>query len=241
LIVGYRGEPGKCDHEAHRIDGVVTKGALDLFGIDYSILWEKKKIEYVKKGISCLLVPMGLLEGEKRIERKSEGLSRREAIKCILENIEPGSKIVSSLGYLSRELYDLSEDHKDHFYCVGAMGHASMVAAEIARHTDKKVYLLDGDGSAIMHLGALTYIWSQKIENLFYIVFNNGCYDSVGGAPCIDFKPTLYYILSLDLLKKTIQEKKHNFIQLYIKPEAISCGRPVNLIDLKSQFMDGLK
>ena len=42
-----------------------------------------------------------------------------------------------------------------------------------------KVLCLDGDGSALMHLGAMAN--SAKIKNLIHIVFNNLAHDSVGG------------------------------------------------------------
>lgn len=58
----------------------------------------------------------------------------------------------------SRELYELRDKHgqghaKD-FLTVGSMGHASQIALGIAlSKPDKKIFCIDGDGAAIMHLG----------------------------------------------------------------------------------------
>ena len=38
---------------------------------------------------------------------------------------------------------------------------------------------LDGDGSALMHLGS--QIYSEKSNNLIHILINNGVHDSVSG------------------------------------------------------------
>ncbi len=46
-----------------------------------------------------------------------------------------------------------------------------------------KVYCLDGDGSAIMHMGNLATIGQNGSINLKHIIFNNGSHDSVGGQP----------------------------------------------------------
>ena len=67
---------------------------------------------------------------------------------------------------------------------VGGMGHASMIALGIAKkRPDKKVVCIDGDGAALMHMGALPFIASQAPENLYHIVINNQAHESVGAMP----------------------------------------------------------
>jgi phosphonopyruvate decarboxylase len=66
------------------------------------------------------------------------------------------------------------------------MGHASSIALAIAmRRPDRRVICFDGDGAAIMHMGALAVIGQSGQNNLIHIVFNNGAHDSVGGQPTV--------------------------------------------------------
>ena len=67
---------------------------------------------------------------------------------------------------------------------VGGMGHASSIALGIALHRpEKKIFCFDGDGSALMHLGAIATIGTVNPKNFYHVVFNNGSHDSVGGHP----------------------------------------------------------
>ena len=62
------------------------------------------------------------------------------------------------------------------------MGHASSIAAAIARRlSSKKVICIDGDGAALMHLGAIAI--SADCNNLVHFIINNEVHDSVGGQP----------------------------------------------------------
>ncbi len=66
----------------------------------------------------------------------------------------------------------------------GAMGKASSLALGLAlAHPEKKVFILDGDGSLLMNLGTLTTISEQAPENLYHFVFENGVYAVTGGQP----------------------------------------------------------
>ncbi len=48
---------------------------------------------------------------------------------------------------------------------------------------ERKVIVLDGDGSLLMGLGALTTAANENPKNLGLIVFDNQCYDNPGGLP----------------------------------------------------------
>ena len=84
---------------------------------------------------------------------------------------------------LSRELNEINIKNKTNdstFMCIGGMGHAISIAAGLAKFKrKKKILCLDGDGSALMHLGAQAS--SAKKGNLIHIVFNNFAHDSVDG------------------------------------------------------------
>jgi phosphonopyruvate decarboxylase len=76
------------------------------------------------------------------------------------------------------------QGHEKDFLTVGSMGHASSIAVGIALFKGKRqVYCLDGDGSVIMHMGAMATCGQNAPSNFKHIIFNNGVHDSVGGQP----------------------------------------------------------
>jgi len=95
---------------------------------------------------------------------------------------------VSTTGKLSRELFEIRErlgqGHEKDFLTVGSMGHASMIALGIAMEKpERRVWCLDGDGAALMHLGALSVLGQRKPHNLIHVVINNAAHETVGGMP----------------------------------------------------------
>src|SRR5215216_8097775 len=68
--------------------------------------------------------------------------------------------------------------------CVGFMGGASSLGLGIAlAQPERKVIVLDGDGSLLMNLGSLVTIANAKPKNLVHFVFENGLYEVTGGQP----------------------------------------------------------
>jgi len=258
LIVGYRGQID--DAPEHITQGLATEGILKAAGIEYCILDDKTDIEYVDK-IKCILAPFGFLMGKKRNE-SGTGLSRKEVIKQLLKTIGKTSKVITTAGYISRDTYqvreDLKQSHDNDFYSIGAMGHAGILGNAIAENTKKKVFVFDGDGSLLMHLGALACIGDKKNTNYIHVVFNNGCYDSVGGMKTIGIRNGFsgvarrlgiqsIQIYDFKSLNTWINEIKNLegpfFIEIFTKPEEIKSERipSDNLLNLKSNFMDNIK
>jgi len=48
---------------------------------------------------------------------------------------------------------------------------------------DKKVIVLDGDGSLLMNLGGLVTVGGEFPENFYHLVLDNGMYAVTGGQP----------------------------------------------------------
>src|SRR5712675_3624291 len=66
----------------------------------------------------------------------------------------------------------------------GAMGLASSHGLGLALgRPDKRVVVLDGDGSLLMNLGTLVTIAEVAPPNLFHFVCQNGTYEANGGRP----------------------------------------------------------
>src|ERR1700736_3779058 len=72
----------------------------------------------------------------------------------------------------------------DHLDIVGCMGSASTIALGIAlARPERKVIVVDGDGSLLMQLGSLVTIAGAAPANLFHFVFENGVYETSGSQP----------------------------------------------------------
>jgi phosphonopyruvate decarboxylase len=66
----------------------------------------------------------------------------------------------------------------------GAMGLASSHALGLALgRPDKRVIVLDGDGSLLMNIGTLVTVAEVAPPNLYHFVCQNGTYEANGGHP----------------------------------------------------------
>ena len=109
---------------------------------------------------------------------------------CVLDSAPNDAVFVATTGRATRELHELrnvrGESHDRDFLNVGAMGHASSIAAGIASaNPDRAVVCFDGDASALMHMGAFAVNASLDLPNFLHIVLNNGAHESVGGQDSV--------------------------------------------------------
>src|SRR4030081_647721 len=72
----------------------------------------------------------------------------------------------------------------DHLDIVGCMGSASTSGLGVAlARPERKVIVVDGDGSLLMQLGSLVTIAGAVPGNFFHFVFENGVYETSGSQP----------------------------------------------------------
>src|SRR5262245_20870898 len=72
----------------------------------------------------------------------------------------------------------------DHLDIVGCMGSASTIGLGIAlARPERRVIVVDGDGSLLMQLGSLVTIAGAAPANLYHLVFENGVYETSGSQP----------------------------------------------------------
>ena len=89
--------------------------------------------------------------------------------------------VVASLGHPAYDLF-ATGDRDTYFYTWGSMGLASSIGLGLAMaQPDRRVVVLDGDGSLLMNLGALATIGWVKPKNLVVVVWDNGLYGTTGG------------------------------------------------------------
>lgn len=201
LVIGWRGEPGVHDEPQHIKQGQITLGQLELMDIPSFILSKEtsdeefrqifeEAMKHLRAGCAAaLVIRKGAMTcDEKPAYGNTYLMSREEALRTVIAACAPTDVIVSTTGKLSRELFELrearGEGHERDFLTVGSMGHASMIALGIAQaQPDRRVWCLDGDGAALMHLGALAVLGQRAPKNLIHVVINNASHETVGGMP----------------------------------------------------------
>ncbi len=91
--------------------------------------------------------------------------------------------VVASLGHPAYDLF-AAGDRPENFYTWGSMGLASSIGLGLAMaRPDRRVVVLDGDGSLLMNLGSLATIATTGRPNLVVIVWDNEGYGTTGGQP----------------------------------------------------------
>ena len=202
FVVGWRGEPGVHDEPQHKYQGEVTVKLLEDMDIASFIISKEttdEEVEAVMNDFRKLLaegkqvgfvVRKGALEYDNTPKYANNNeMIREEVIRRIID-VTGEDPIVSTTGKTSRELFELrvarDETHGHDFLTVGSMGHSSSIALGIAlQRPDKKVWIIDGDGAMLMHMGSMAVMGAYAPTNIVHIVVNNASHESVGGQPTV--------------------------------------------------------
>jgi sulfopyruvate decarboxylase subunit beta len=109
-------------------------------------------------------------------------VKRIDALERIYADLEDCA-VVTIMGAVAVELYSLGH-RENFFYLEHAMGLASSMGLGIALATpERKVVVIDGDGSVLMNLGTFTTLARYAPPNLTHLIFDNESLLSVGGFP----------------------------------------------------------
>ncbi|MBO44292.1 MAG: phosphonopyruvate decarboxylase [Rhodospirillaceae bacterium] len=216
LLVTWRGEPGIKDEPQHVVMGRISQGLLSLMrfahkdfpetldGLNDALEKANKLMEEEQLPFGFIL-RNGLIEDEpldqavrmplplgNRFDLVSGGErpTRYGILEKFLEIVPEQAAVVATTGKCGRELFTL-DDRKQHIYQVGSMGCAAPMALGVALNNNKPVVALDGDGAALMKLGAWATIGAEQPNNFIQILLDNEVHDSTGGqatvSPMIDF------------------------------------------------------
>jgi sulfopyruvate decarboxylase subunit beta len=108
-------------------------------------------------------------------------MKRDECLKVLAPHV--GEDIVVAV-YSTAFDWIAIRPHPLNYISVGAMGLASAHALGLALgRPDKRVLVLDGDGSLLMSLGSLVTVAELAPRNLVHFVFENGTYEANGAHP----------------------------------------------------------
>src|SRR5437764_7233154 len=97
---------------------------------------------------------------------------RIDALAAVYDDIRDCA-VVTIMGAVAAELYSLGH-RSNFFYLEHAMGLASSVGLGIAlAQPDRRVVVIDGDGSVLMNLGGLTTLARSRTHKLVHSILAN--------------------------------------------------------------------
>jgi len=209
LIVTWRGQPQVKDEPQHEQMGRIVHRLLETLDIPFlpfptseaeiarTMEQAEESMEKRKRPFALVMqkgsVAPHALSGRPEPESiktdlqenlsatKTERLTRTAAIELILDALAGDEAIIASTGKIGRELFTIL-DRANHLYVVGGMGTASAIGFGVAHALPRQpVVVIDGDGAALMKLGALATIGFYQPSNLLHIILDNEAHDSTGG------------------------------------------------------------
>lgn len=276
FVIGWRGEPGIHDEPQHIYQGEVTIKLLEDMDIaSFVINADTTEVE-LKKAMSefekllakgkqvAFVVKKNALEYNEKVKYANDFAMKREEIIQHIVKVTGDDPIVSTTGKASRELFETrvanKQSHKYDFLTVGSMGHTSSIALGVALNkTKQKVWCIDGDGSALMHMGSMAVVGANSPKNLVHIIINNGAHETVGGMPTVASEIDFVKIAKAcgyksavsvgnfealdEALEKAKEAKKLSLIEVKCSIGARDdLGRPTTTaLENKNNFMEYLK
>jgi phosphonopyruvate decarboxylase len=204
-FVSLRGEPGLEDEPQHELMGPITAAMLETMRIDHVLLSPDRKeaevqlaaaSERIDQGKSFFFIvrkgtfsPVEL--NQEKIPPRIGGPSRLEMIKAVKAGAPEDVLFLATTGFTGRELYGLG-DSPANLYMAGSLGCVSSLGLGLSlARPDRKVIVLDGDGSLLMRAGSLGvnawYLGGRKKlpggsrPSMLHILFDNRAHESTGG------------------------------------------------------------
>jgi thiamine pyrophosphate-dependent acetolactate synthase large subunit-like protein len=112
-------------------------------------------------------------------------MTRYEALQHLLAYLPDGDLALFTTGMISREAFTI-RDRAENFYMIGSMGLLNALGLGLALQAPSRtIWIIEGDGSALMSLGTLPLIATCRPGNFIHVVLDNEAYESTGGQPTI--------------------------------------------------------
>jgi len=211
LIVTWRGMPGgAADEPQHELMGEVTPAMLETMRIPW-VLFPSQAAEigpaldlalahFAKESRPFAFVMQKGSVADAKLKPRAPPLAaapappvprppatrtRRDLLAALQAAATDRDVLIATTGFTGRELFALG-DRPNQLYMVGSMGCALSLALGLAiARPDRRVIAIDGDGAALMRLGAMTTAGHEKPPNLLHVVLDNGLHESTGGQPTV--------------------------------------------------------
>ena len=112
-------------------------------------------------------------------------LNRADVTRRLVARLRHDEAVIGGIGHTNFDLW-ASGQRPQNFYMLGSMGLAPSIALGVAlAQPERRVIALEGDGSMLMHLGALGTIAMAGARNLVVVILDNGVYQITGGQPTL--------------------------------------------------------
>lgn len=276
FVIGWRGEPNVHDEPQHIYQGKVTLKLLEDMNVATFVLSPETTEAELEQAMAsfrpqlekgkdvAFVIRKNALTYAEKVSYANEYLMQREEIIRHITHASGTDPVVSTTGKASRELFEIraaeGQSHQTDFLTVGSMGHASSIALGIAlQKPDVRLWCIDGDGAALMHLGAMAVIGQSAPKNMIHIVINNAAHETVGGMPTVAGGINLAAIASscgyphavsvrtFDELDSALQDAKERNTLSFIEAKCSigardNLGRPTTTaLENKMNFMSYMK
>jgi len=108
-------------------------------------------------------------------------MRRLDLTRRLVGKLTQGEIIVAGIGNTNFDLF--AAGHRpQNFYMLGSMSLAVPIALGVAlAQPSRRVFVIEGDGSVLMNLGALATVAMVAPHNLAVIIWDNGTYQITGG------------------------------------------------------------
>lgn len=258
VITTWRGEPGgEHDEPQHEIMGEITPRLLELMKIPWELFPAEPAalaaaLERATGHMRAQRLPYAFVLQKGAVEAAATGRNRTKervltgsvrgaftggrlapdaALRAIVAGLSGSDVVIATTGFTGRALYGVG-DRPNQLYVVGSMGCASSLALGLAlAQPARRVIVLDGDGAALMHLGAAAIIGHERPANLVHVLLDNGVHDSTGAqatvAPAVDLAgvalacgyPEVARVASADELTRSIRSARSGPSFLHVRTE----------------------
>jgi phosphonopyruvate decarboxylase len=210
LIVTLRGEPGgPHDEPQHELMGQVTTRLLELMNIPWAFFPTtdtaiapavQKAVAYMDQEARPYAFVMrkgSVAKAELRAQPERRSITspdcaaaaptahRTDMLRAVHEVTSSDDVVIATTGYTGRELYAVG-DGANQLYMVGSMGCAVSLGLGLAvAQPRRRIIVLDGDGAALMRLGAFATVGYERPPNLVHVLLDNGIHESTGGQTTV--------------------------------------------------------
>jgi phosphonopyruvate decarboxylase len=210
LVTTWRGQPGLGDEPQHEVMGQITHDLARLIGLDLRefpresaalrgafagaaadmeesgvpVAWVMAQGDVAATTLPEPAPPPPAPGRREDFTTGGERPSRASVLEVFLGLAGDEAAVIATTGKCGRELFTLA-DRPQHLYLVGSMGGASAVGLGVALNSIRRVFVLDGDGAALMKLGNLATIGARRPQGLVHILLDNGVHDSTGGQATV--------------------------------------------------------
>lgn len=111
------------------------------------------------------------------------GMPLQDALIAVRDGRRDGDVVISTMG-IAREWMTLGEHPLDWVFVPSSMGQATAFGLGLAlAQPQRRIIVLNGDGSLLMNLGSLVTITAEQPANLVIVLFDNGVYEITGEQP----------------------------------------------------------